>query len=69
MEELPSVHTGNPESFCLVLPEIFNRELLPIAIIPDILYRESLWVFPDGFLPQARRYDKGRWISADYLRG
>jgi hypothetical protein len=55
MEEFPSVHSGKPEYFCLILPEIF---LLPIAVLPDILYRESLWVFPDGYLPQARRYDK-----------
>jgi hypothetical protein len=69
MEEFPSVHSGKPKFFCLILPEIFNRELLPIAVIPDILYRESLWVIPDGYLPQARRYDKGRWIPADYLWG
>jgi hypothetical protein len=50
MEELPSVFpaklvpakAGNGNFLFLVMPDNVNRESLPIGVIPDIVYRESI---------------------------
>jgi hypothetical protein len=41
-----------------IIPISYSVIPSPYSVIPDIFYRESLWVFSDGYLPQTRRYDK-----------
>ena len=52
------VYSGKSESLFLVILDIFKQESLPIAVIPDILYRESICAL-----------SLQRWIPANYLRG
>jgi hypothetical protein len=60
-----AVHFDKPGSLFLVILDNVNRQSLPIAVIPDIFYRESILVF--FRMDTCHRHagmTNGRWIPA-----
>ena len=52
------VYSGKSECLFRVVLDIVKQESLPIAVIPDIIYRESICAL-----------SLQRWIPANYFRG